>query len=194
VSVRYYDQNAEAYFAATVAADVHSLRSKFLIHIPDAGDIFDAGCGSGRDALAFQRAGYDVTSFDASLEMCRVARLHTKLPVIQMTFREMMWDCAFDGIWACASLLHVPRVELPEVLLRFVRALRPGGVLYASFKYGTKERMVDGRWFTDMTEPALRSLFRSIGLNTVECWITNDVRTGRTEERWLNALAIWRHA
>ena len=91
-------------------------RSKFLIHVPAGGDILDAGCGSGRDALAFHRAGYRVTAFDASPEMCRMARQYTDLPVIQMTFQEMTWRSAFDGIWACASLLHVPQVELPDVL------------------------------------------------------------------------------
>jgi 2-polyprenyl-3-methyl-5-hydroxy-6-metoxy-1,4-benzoquinol methylase len=147
VSVNYYNQNAEVYFAGTVQADVQDLRSKFLIQVPAGGDILDAGCGSGRDALAFQKAGYRVTAFDASPEMCRMARQYTELPVIQMTFQEVIWRSAFDGIWACASLLHVPRVELPEVLRRLVCALRRNGTLYASFKHGNDERIVDGRRF-----------------------------------------------
>ena len=190
MSVDYYNRNAETYFASTVQSDVHDLRLKFLVHVPIGGDILDAGCGSGRDALAFRRAGYRVTAFDASIEMCRMARQYTELPVIQMTFQEMMWHGAFDGIWACASLLHVPREELPEILRHFVHALRPNGVLYGSFKYGSDERIVDGRRFTDMTEADLEPLFQLIGFNSVEYWTTNDVRPGRTEERWLNALAI----
>jgi 2-polyprenyl-3-methyl-5-hydroxy-6-metoxy-1,4-benzoquinol methylase len=82
VSVNYYNQNAEGYFADTVGADVHHLRSKFLTHVPAGGDILDAGCGSGRDALAFHKAGYHVIAFDASAEMCRKAREYTDLPVI----------------------------------------------------------------------------------------------------------------
>src|SRR5262249_14876676 len=97
VSVNYYDQNAESYFADTAQADVHHLRSRFLIHVPAGGDILDAGCGSGRDALAFHRAGYQVTAFDASEEMCRKAREFIKLHVIQMTFQEMKWRNRFDG-------------------------------------------------------------------------------------------------
>jgi hypothetical protein len=117
-----------------------------------------------------------------------MARLYTNLPVIEMSFQDVNWDSAFHGIWACASLLHVPRVELPEVLARFAQALRASGVFYASFKYGSEERAVDGRRFTDMTEAALGSLFRATGFD--EYWTTNDVRPERAKERWLNALAI----
>lgn len=188
VSVNYYNQNAESYFADTVGADVHDLRSRFLIHVPSGGNILDAGCGSGRDALAFHRAGYRVTAFDASDEMSRKAREYTNLPIIQMTFQEMMWRSEFDGIWACASLLHVPRGELVEILQRLVRALRPSGALYASFRHGTGERIVDGRQFTDMTEVELGPLLRSVGLPSAEYWLNVDVR-GQTSKRWLNVLA-----
>lgn len=189
MSINYYNQNAEAYFADTVQADVHDLRSKFLIHVPAGGDILDAGCGSGRDALAFHRAGYRITAFDGSPEMCRMSRQYTDLPVIQMTFQEMRWRSVFDGIWACASLLHVPQVALPDVLGSFVRALRPNGTLYASFKYGTGERVVDGRRFTDMTEVELGQVLRSVGFSSTEFWIADDVRPGKTSQQWLNALA-----
>ena len=102
MSVDYYNQNADSYFADTVGADVRHLRSKFLIHLPAGRDILDAGCGSGRDALAFHGAGYRVTAFDASAEMCRKAHEYTNASVIQMTFQQMIWRCEFDGIWACA--------------------------------------------------------------------------------------------
>jgi SAM-dependent methyltransferase len=189
MSVIYYNQNADSYFTDTVGADVRQLRATFLIHVPAGGNILDAGCGSGRDALAFHRAGYRVTAFDASAEMCRKAREYTDLPVIQMTFQQMLWHSEFDGIWACASLLHVPRMELSEILGRFVHALRLNGALYVSFRHGTGERIVDGRQFTDMTEVELGPLLRSVGLSPAEYWITDDVRPGQTSRRWLNALA-----
>jgi hypothetical protein len=95
--------------------------------------------------------------------MCRLARQYTELPVIQMKFQEMVWHGEFDGIWACASLLHVPRLELAEVLRGVLRALRFNGTLYTSFKHGTGERIVDGRLFTDMTEGELSSIQWTIG-------------------------------
>jgi 2-polyprenyl-3-methyl-5-hydroxy-6-metoxy-1,4-benzoquinol methylase len=108
VSVSYYNENAQAYFDQTVQANVGDLRSRFLKHVPFGGKILDAGCGSGRDSLAFHRAGYLVAAFDASLEMCRMAREYSQLSVMEMAFQEMTWRNEFDGIWACASLLHVP--------------------------------------------------------------------------------------
>ena len=100
----------------------------FLDNVPAGGAVLEAGCGSGRDALVFLRAGRAVTAFDGSAEMVRRASAHTGLPVRHMTFQEMDWDSAFDGVWASASLLHVPRAELPAVMQRIVRALKPRGV------------------------------------------------------------------
>jgi SAM-dependent methyltransferase len=190
VSVDYYNKNAKTYFAATVDADVQELRSKFLTKLRAGGDILDAGCGSGRDALAFHNAGYHVTAFDASPEMCDLARQYTHLPIVEMMFQELAWRSAFDGIWARASLLHVPRNDLKDVLQRLALALRPHGVLYVSFKHGVGDRVVDGRHFTDMTEAELRELLWLVGFNASQFWTSPDVRPGRKNETWLNALAI----
>jgi len=101
----------------------------------------------------------------------------------------MTWQEGFDGIWACASLLHVPEAELPDVMQRLRNALKPRGILYASFKYGRGERKHQGRLFTDLDEPGLAALLRQVpGLEEVETWITGDLRPGREAERWLNAL------
>jgi hypothetical protein len=107
-----------------------------------------------------------------------------------MGLEEMTWRDAFDGIWACVSLLHVPRRQLPEVLQRLRDALRSSGVLYTSFKYGSDDRIVDGRQFTDMTEAEFEPLLQSALFSSVGCWVTQDVRPQRNEERWLNALSI----
>lgn len=187
MSIAYYDRNAEAFFRDTVAADVSSLRACFLAHVPPGGTVLDAGCGSGRDAAAFHAAGYQVTAFDGSAEMVRLAREHTGLPVQRMTFAEMSWEAAFDGIWASASLLHVPRPDLPAVIARFARALRPGGAWYVSMKHGTGERHVDGRTFTDVTPDDLAHLVEAHGLEVAEAWESLDVRPDR-QDRWLNAL------
>jgi hypothetical protein len=95
----------------------------------------------------------------------------------------------FDGIRACASLLHVPNVELPDVMGRLRAALKPGGILYGSFKYGSGEREHNGRRFTDLDEPGLAGLLAHVpGLEPVETWTTGDRRPGRESERWLNTL------
>ncbi|MCF7983610.1 MAG: SAM-dependent methyltransferase, partial [Thiohalocapsa sp.] len=91
--------------------------------------------------------------------------------------------------WACASLLHVPAAELPDVMRRLSRALKNDGVLYASFKYGRGEREHRGRRFTDLDEAGLGALLEHVPeLEPLETWTTGDLRPGRETERWLNTL------
>ncbi len=185
----YYNQNADVFFDDTVEVDMKPLYARFLKLLADHVAILDAGCGSGRDALAFAKLGYSVTAFDASPALVALAERHTGQPVHCLRFQDMTWQQQFDGIWACASLLHVPGEELPDVMGRLRAALKPGGILYASFKYGSGEREHQGRRFTDLDEPGLAGLLAQVpGLVPVETWTTGDLRPGRESERWLNTL------
>ena len=189
MSISYYDTNSTAFFTGSVAADMSADRARFLAHIPKGGAILDAGCGSGRDALAFKNAGYAVSAFDGSAEMANLASAHTGIAVQHQRFDQVSWLKAFDGIWACASLLHVARADLPGALFRLAHALKPGGVLYVSFKYGDGERFVHGRDFTDMNEALLTALIAQAGLVLTDMWTSTDVRPERAGERWLSAIA-----
>jgi 2-polyprenyl-3-methyl-5-hydroxy-6-metoxy-1,4-benzoquinol methylase len=189
MSVEFYDHNSESFFVQTVSADMSAAQNRFLQHVPKGGRILDAGCGSGRDAKAFVEQGYEVEAFDASAEMVRLAAAHTGLPIRQMTFQDMQWNRYFDGIWASASLLHVPRAELLGIMSKFTRALRTGGMWYVSFKHGASDREKDGRHFTDLTEEALRTELKAMqDLEVVEVWVSQDVRPNRASEFWLNSL------
>ena len=188
-TLAYYEDQAESFFAETVAVDMAPLYARFLARVTPGGHILDAGCGSGRDALAFRRLGYAVTAFEASPTLARMASAHCGLPVEDRRFQEVDWEGRFDGIWACASLLHVPMAEVPEVLGRLGRALKADGVLYASFKYGAGEREHGERRFTDLDEDGLAALVEAVrGLAVIETWGTEDRRPEREGERWLNAL------
>jgi SAM-dependent methyltransferase len=189
MSISYYDRQGGTFFAGSVGADMSATQARFLAHLPCPAEILDGGCGSGRDALAFTRAGHRVIAFDGSAEMVRLARDHSGLPVAQMTFEDVDWIDRFDGIWTCASLLHVPRANLPGVLGKLARALKPGGAWMASFKRGTSERQVEDRTFTDMTEPMLSEALAAQGLDIAELWSEADVRPGKAEEYWVTAIA-----
>lgn len=103
----FYDQRAASYAAASHDMDLRPLYARFLPHVRPGGRILDAGCGSGRDALAFRQAGFRVEAFDASPQMARQAALLLGQDVPVLCFEEVVWQERFDGIWACASLLHV---------------------------------------------------------------------------------------
>ena len=188
MTLKYYQDNAQTFFDGTVNVDMSSLYEAFTRHLAPGARVLDAGCGSGRDAKAFQEMGYQVEAFDASSAMVELAREHTGLPVKVMTFANVDWKEEFDGIWCCASLLHVPAVELPGVMRRLADALKPGGVWYVSFKYGDGEREVDGRRFTDMDEDDLNTLVSSLtAMEVGEVWLTQDKRPDR-KEIWVNGI------
>lgn len=186
-TIEYYNRNAETFAAGTINADMEEMRQRFLKYVKAKGRILDAGCGTGRDSLAFINAGYAVDAFDASEEMCRYASDLLKMTVKCMRFEELSGENEYDGIWACASLLHVNAEDLPDVLTRINKLLKPDGVFYASFKSGSGERVKEGRYFNDMTAETCRQLFSESGFRILELFESKDVRPGRSEE-WVNII------
>ena len=129
-----------------------------------------------------------MTAFDASAEMVALATEYTGLPVQQRRFEDVSERDCYDGIWCCASLLHVPASGLPEAMHRLAAALKPGGVWYLSFKYGRGERVKEGRHFTDLDEEGLAGLLAAMPqLSALAVWQTRDKRPER-DEVWLNGL------
>ena len=188
-SIDWYEANADSFVARTFGPGMEAERARFLDHVPPGGTVLDAGCGSGRDALAFKRAGCVVSAFDGSGRLAKIASAKTGLAVRHLAFAEMDWDAAFDGVWACATLLHLPAAELPDALSRIWRALRPGGVFYASFKRGDGERLADGRHFTDLTGPRLTTLLVDAAFQPIAVWLSEDGRTDHAGETWVSGLA-----
>ena len=187
---RYYQRNAQQFFESTVAVDMAEIRDRFTALLPAHGAVLDAGCGSGRDAKAFAEQGFQVEAFDASPELAALASQHSGLPVKVMRFQELDAVARYDGIWCCASLLHVPLAELPEVFRRLAQALKAGGVLYASFKYGQGEREDNGRAFTDMREGKIAEVLKGIEvdeLRVIQEWMSEDRRPERRDS-WMNVI------
>jgi 2-polyprenyl-3-methyl-5-hydroxy-6-metoxy-1,4-benzoquinol methylase len=189
VSIAFYDENAEEFFRCSVDAGLLPELRRFADLLPPGGRVLEAGCGSGRDALALKALGFQVTAIEAAPRLAALASAHTGLPVEVMTFDQVAWREAFDGIWACASLLHVARRDLPQTLRRLRAALRPGGAWFMSFKYGTQEREANGRRFTDLDEAGAKALLAETGgLALIAMAVTGDVRPDRGAERWLSVL------
>ena len=141
----FYDGDPEGYFDATYNVDLSETRRRFLLHLPSGARILDLGCGSCRDTEAFMEAGFDVVPMDASKGMRRVVKDRLGMDVVPMRFDEIPYMNEFDGVWASASLLHVPSAELPSILGLVRRALKDGGVFFCSFKTGDYEGERDSR-------------------------------------------------
>ena len=186
--MNYYDENAQEFFNGTVDADMTQHHEEFLKLIPENGTILDAGCGSGRDSLKFKSLGYDVTAIDGSEEMCKLASEYSGINVKHMQFQDIDFIDEFDGIWASASLLHVPSTEIKMVLEKMKKSLKENGILYASFKYGDFEGERNGRYFNDLTESTAIELFEKLHFKIIKTWITSDSRKGREDEKWVNIL------
>ena len=188
MSNTYYEQNATDFFNSTVHIDASLLYERFLPLLPDCGSILDAGCGSGRDTLAFKRQGYQVKAFDASTALSALTQVLTGLPVQTCRFLEFESNTQFDGIWACASLLHLPFAELATNITYLAKYLASDGFFYCSFKYGEEEQTRNGRHFTSMTEEKLALLLKATSLQIFEIWTTSDLRVDRQQEQWLNII------
>ncbi len=188
-TIQYYDSNASDYSADTIAVDFTELQTRFLEKLQEGAYILDFGCGAGRDTKAFLERRFTVDALDGSEKLCEIAEKYTGIIIKHMYFQDLREVNKYNGIWACSSILHVSRAELPDVLRRMTRALQERGIIYTSFKYGEFEGERDGRYYTDMTEDLFSELVGPIGeLLIEEQWITSDFREGRGEEKWLNVI------
>lgn len=144
-TVAVYDSVAEQYDKETRDRGPSELRDRFIHMLPQGAMVLDAGCGPGRDAVFFSGKGFSVTGIDISDNLLEIAR--RKDPTVRflhMDLRNMDFpDNMFDGIWACASLVHLKRDEIPVVLTAFHRILKPGGILFLLMIEGKKEQYVE---------------------------------------------------
>ncbi|WP_246540359.1 class I SAM-dependent methyltransferase [sulfur-oxidizing endosymbiont of Gigantopelta aegis] len=122
--------------------------------------ILDAGCGSGRDSRYFIEHGFAISAFDASKELATIASEYIGQSVEVNSFQDFKSRDSYDGIWACASLLHVPADEMILVIKNISQYLKKGGIFYCSFKYGNTDFESHGRSFTNANEKRLKQFIQ----------------------------------
>ncbi|MBR4538230.1 MAG: class I SAM-dependent methyltransferase [Clostridia bacterium] len=188
-TLRWYQENAEEFIARTGNVDMTAHYRRFLHQVPTGGYILDLGCGAGSASLYFTQMGYQVLAVDGCEALCEHTHHRAGCPVRCIRFEELDFADAFDGVWACASLLHLRKAELPPVLHLIRKALKKNGVFYASFKYGDAERERNGRVFSDFTEDSLRAMLNETGgFQVIDLCTTSDARPDRADECWVNVL------
>ena len=188
-TINYYDKNASDYFSKTSQVNLVALYKEFLKYVPAGGLIMDLGCGSGRDVKWFRDHGYDAHGLDASEQLIKIAQDKLNIPVEVGNIENWVADKTFDGIWCCASLMHLDDNSFDRFLSNLRHNLRKGGVLFISVKEGIESGISeDGRFFRDFDEELLRTFLRHYkSLRIEKVWYTED-KLHRNSFRWLNAI------
>ena len=175
-TLQFYRRNAEAY-AGWAKAPSTRLRG-FLGLLPPSGAILELGCGAGNHAAVILAEGFVLRATDGSPEMAAVASRRLGHPVEAMLFDELDAQEAYDGVWASACLLHVPRDELADILARINRALKPSGVFYASYKIGHDDgRDSIGRYYNYPSPDWLQATYASAGRWTQLSADTSEIKS-----------------
>ena len=181
-TINYYDKNIEEYnrtwnidFNKEFKFEIPDI---FLSYLKKDAYILDLGCGVGRDSKYFISKGYKVKSIDGSTKMCEIASANLNKPVEQINFLDIDYTDTFDGVFACASILHLNNKDLVKVLSKIEEVLKENGVLYASFKYGENERIIYNRYYNDMTEQKFTSVCKKINsFKIIKVWKTKQYKT-----------------
>jgi len=171
VTLSHYDQNADAFWLGTKDHDVAQNYAAFLAPLPKNKplDILDLGCGPGRDVSYFKSLGHRPVGLDGSEVFCKMARAYTDCTILHQKFLSLkLSDFIFDGIFANASLFHVPSQELPRVLNELKSALKPDGILFLSIPRGNDEGWSGQRYGHYMQLDVSKRFLEAAGFTMVD--------------------------
>lgn len=186
---KYYEINAKRYAKETFPADMSEQYKRFLPLLREHARILDVGSGSGRDVCYFQKKGYQVTALEPSKNLCREIRKVFSGEIVCSDIQSYQPDQRYDGIWACASFLHLQEKEVLSFFEKINLYLNENGIVYLSGKNGiTIGKAADGRYFLEFTEQLVGKILAvNDRMKLEELWYTEDV-SGRKGFRWMNVV------
>ncbi|MEM7536690.1 MAG: class I SAM-dependent methyltransferase [Chloroflexota bacterium] len=189
-----YDQIVDSFVAENHGSRIDSLQQlmqRLITHVGTDGCVLDVGCGTGRDVQYFETHRVQAVGMDLSMNMLAYAAGCVSSPVVQMNMRDLAFaDHTFDGIYSCASLLHIPKAQVPACLREMKRILKPEGMLIIRLQQGDGEVWNEGymegvkRFFARYTEAEMCAMLNDCGLDVQDVHV--DV-AGRT---WLSFVCL----
>lgn len=186
----FYETNAQLYAEQTRGIDLSHLYEPFLTAVTKGGKILDIGCGAGRDLKRFAEEGFEAVGIDPSEKLAAMAIEFSGCKVLVSEVQDLNFVEEFDGAWACASLIHLPRRQLSGALEKIFSALKPRGVLLVSMQMGSGEAVTnDGRFFTRYSSQELSDATERSQFELINVWITPDSLPGRDSITWINVIA-----
>lgn len=164
-NLEYYNKNAKLYFEQTKVGNLKENYEKFLSRIEKGAYILDFGCGSGRDSKFFIENGYKVKAIDGAIQMCKIASDYINQDVECMLFEDLKDKDTYNAIWACSSILHVEKEKLPDIIIKMINALKPNGIIYTSFKKGSRYEIKDGKYYNYITKEEFEEMLNKLNIN-----------------------------
>ncbi|MBI6818436.1 class I SAM-dependent methyltransferase [Pseudomonas syringae] len=188
-TIEFYNKNSERYDQSTFNLKLETPWLEFTSRLRPNARILDVGCGSGRDMRHFIDLGYYVEGLEPSREMAKLARSRTGAIIHEISAEQIDFNNQFDGVWACASLLHIDRSSMEHTFNSIMETLKQSGVFYFSLKPGGGTiRKEDGRLFANYTKSEIEELVSARpDINSFVSWESLDALHSRNTT-WLNFI------
>lgn len=192
-TIETYEQTADLY--NSLYPDVNKDNIDFFIDKLNGDKILDIGCGSGRDAEYFLNKGLDVIGIDLSNRFIEISQAKVpKAKFIKMDMRNINFPVnSFDGIWSMASILHIPKLEVKDTIIKFREVLKTNGIIYISVKLGEGERFVKKdrykgleKFFAFYTKSEMSDLLENCGFEIIKLSLYKVPK----QDTWIDVFAV----